>query len=39
MHTRDEYMSIASLERRIRLIATLLEKLTTNYELRMMNYE
>jgi len=30
MHTRDEYVSLVSLERRIRLIASLLEKLSTN---------
>jgi len=33
MHTRDEYVSLVSLERRIRLIASLLEKLNTNDEL------
>jgi glutamate carboxypeptidase len=32
MHTRDEYVSLSSLGRRIRLIATLLEMLDSNYE-------
>ncbi len=30
MHTREEFVSLVSLERRIHLIATLLEKLSTN---------